>query len=600
MTIIKGSRRADTLSGGEEDDVIFGNGGNDAVSGGGGADRLSGDGGDDTLYGDGGDDRLDGGDGDDVLIDGDGSTRFFGRAGADRIIADYRYYNGGNAIYSVAVDGGDGNDVVLISASQYGFAGTRNAVTVDLGAGDDMLTLTEGAYARWSDVTLGAGQDRVTVRDEPVTTGFDSGIDFRDFAAGLTGDVLDLSSLLVRQLADWDGSNPFGASGYLQLVQVDADAWLQIDRDGAAGSGGFADLVRFRSTDGPAFTAENFAGLRPDGQEATPVNLTGTNHEDTLTGTSSSDVIRGAGGQDKIDGGGSSDSLFGDASNDTIDGNLGDDVILGGNGDDVASGGNSADRITGGAGSDTLFGNAGDDRLDGGDGDDALIDGEGSTRFFGGDGVDRITADYRYYNGGNAIYSVVVDGGDGNDVVEVRATQYGFAGTRNAVTIDLGSGDDMLTLTEGTYARWSDVTLGTGHDQVAVLDNPVTTSFTSGIDFRDFQAGAAGDVLDLSSLLERQLVDWDGSNPFGASSYLRLVEVDADTWLQIDRDGAAGSGGFADLVRFRSTDAAAFTDENFAGTSDPSPASAARTLPIGTELSSYAIWHALDSHASLV
>ena len=93
-TVIRGTRKADTLRGTKDDDRLvggdgkdrlFGLGGDDCLEGGNGDDALDGGAGDDTLTGAAGQDRLAGGSGDDRLTGGAGNDRLAGGAGKDTI-----------------------------------------------------------------------------------------------------------------------------------------------------------------------------------------------------------------------------------------------------------------------------------------------------------------------------------------------------------------------------------------------------------------------------------------------------------------------------------------------------------------------------------
>ncbi|HEX8061935.1 MAG TPA: Ig-like domain-containing protein [Allosphingosinicella sp.] len=101
MAILKGTNKADTLTGTAQNDSIFGDNGNDVVNGGAGDDRLFGENGDDALNGGAGDDFLDGGNGNDMLSGGAGNDDIVGGNGQDTLIlagnrSDYRFLAGPN------------------------------------------------------------------------------------------------------------------------------------------------------------------------------------------------------------------------------------------------------------------------------------------------------------------------------------------------------------------------------------------------------------------------------------------------------------------------------------------------------------------------
>lgn len=105
----------------------------------------------------------------------------------------------------------------------------------------------------------------------------------------------------------------------------------------------------------------------------------GESGDDFLAGGRGDDFLYGGVGDDILRGGKGNDSLFGGEGNDKLAGSTGDDFLFGEAGDD---------RLWGGEGNDTLDGGSGADKLKGGDGDDTLIGGEGKDRLWGGEGRD--------------------------------------------------------------------------------------------------------------------------------------------------------------------------------------------------------------------
>ena len=101
MATLKGTNKADTITGTAQNDSIFGDNGNDLIFGGAGDDRLFGENGDDTLNGGAGDDFLDGGNGNDMLAGGAGADEIRGGNGQDTLVltgnrSDYRFLAGAN------------------------------------------------------------------------------------------------------------------------------------------------------------------------------------------------------------------------------------------------------------------------------------------------------------------------------------------------------------------------------------------------------------------------------------------------------------------------------------------------------------------------
>jgi Ca2+-binding RTX toxin-like protein len=535
MTDITGTESSDVLTGTSGDDTITGlggsdqiaaNGGNDVVYGGAGDDRIEGGLGDDQIYGGldrdtlvggQGSDLLDGGDGDDYLTDSNnGSDTLRGGAGNDTI---YFLHDAYGATETILIDAGAGDDSV-----NFNYNSSYGSTTIDLGDGADQLTLGTN-YQGSTRVTLGTGQDRITISDfanfsgsSPVVT---------DFTTGTAGDVLDLNAYLTRQLINWDGSNPFGTGGFLRLVQQGTSTVLQIDRDGASGtSSGLATLITFENTTVGAFTAANFNGFIPGGVSV------GTNANDTLAGGSLADELYGLGGNDNLSGGDGADILDGGSGADALSGGAGNDIYvvddggdsitenfgegmdtvrssisytlganveglqlvgsatLNGSGiglDNEITGNQSAnvlvgldgsDRRLGLSGDDSLFGGTGNDALEGSFGQDLLVGEDGDDRLEGGDGNDELS-------GGNG--NDLIDGGAGID----RAS---FGGTSVGVQVSLaisgpqntGQGTDTLVNIENL--------LGSGHDDYLTGNSGANSIFGgNGNDFLD--GGAGSDTL---------------------------------------------------------------------------------------------------------
>jgi Ca2+-binding RTX toxin-like protein len=89
-----------------------------------------------------------------------------------------------------------------------------------------------------------------------------------------------------------------------------------------------------------------------------PLNLSGTDGDDTLTGAIGGDTISGGNGADTIAGGEGNDTLYGDSADGSTAGN---DIVRGGPGLDTLVGGPANDQLIGGADADVLRGDGGDD-----------------------------------------------------------------------------------------------------------------------------------------------------------------------------------------------------------------------------------------------
>ncbi|BAV47445.1 Cadherin [Mesorhizobium loti] len=190
--------------------------------------------------------------------------------------------------------------------------------------------------------------------------------------------------------------------------------------------------------------------------------------------------------------------------------------------------------------------------IDTGGGND-IVNVSGGGTLSTGDGDDTVTISG----------SLTANLGSGNDTVHASGAVSLSAGDGNdtayidgAITADLGSGNDVahLALQSGSPT----LTLGIGADSI-FIDSWNGAAFAT---VADFVAGAAGEVLDYSAVLN-QLVGWDGSsNPFG-SGFMQLVQDGADAVLQVDLDGAASNSTYTDIVRFQNTNVADFTANNF-------------------------------------
>jgi hypothetical protein len=268
----------DLLTGTEGDDKLFGRGGNDQLRGLGGNDWLKGGDGDDLIFGGPGDDRMSGGDGNDHLEDTQGSNVFFGGRGDDTILSQFVP----SPLAAVWVSAGEGNDFVHIEDFNSGFisggAGNDEIIAGPLGnalilggKGNDVIQITPGSHGG-TIIDAGPGDDFIGVQGgQTVTTGKGSDEVFlgasgplvvTDFTAGANGDVLNLTADRpgLSPLATWSvspGIDPF-ADGFLRLVQVGADAILEVDRSGPSNGAAFSPFVTFQNVDAAAMQRENF------------------------------------------------------------------------------------------------------------------------------------------------------------------------------------------------------------------------------------------------------------------------------------------------------------------------------------------------------
>jgi Ca2+-binding RTX toxin-like protein len=263
-------------------------------------------------------------------------------------------------------------------------------------------------------------------------------------------------------------------------------------------------------------------GVLPFGATAI---LLGTEGADTLNGTTAADVIDGLGG------------------NDIINGLAGDDFIRGGLGDDT---------LTGGLGDDEIYGGVGNDRIIDDEGAYAVLD--------GGVGNDRISVNNL------AITALNISGGEGDDILELTLGNAGLA------FVNAGGGADRVTVS--SLGLEVSLQLGTGRDELVIPAGALGTGNFGLVIARDFEAGANGDKVNLANALSGFLQNYTaGSNPF-ASGHLRLVDIFGNAFLEIDRDGPGGAGGFKQLINFAGVGRDALTADNFSGF-DPRASAAA-------------------------
>ncbi|HYI49221.1 MAG TPA: hypothetical protein VEX35_12235 [Allosphingosinicella sp.] len=417
---------AGTVYGLAGDDTILMGAGDNQVDGGYGADHVEGGAGNDNLIGGGGNDWLDGGADTDLVSGGDGDDQLFGGNGND------------------SLSGGGGADAIAI-------AGAATALIVDGGADGD--TITFGAFTGTATLALGTGQDVLAF------SGYTPGgaLAVTDFLAGANGDRLSWTSFLQGWLTGWNGTDDLFAARYLSLVQSGADLLVRIDRDGAAGPGGFVSFVTLKNVAATTLTAFNLDGLTPR------VDIAGTEGDDTIVGTGGDDLIEGLGGND---------TLAGSGGGDTIDGGDGNDVLYSGTLSPNWNNPNVVPILDVGTEIDVLRGMAGDDVLFAGYGD--FVD--------GGANYDTLFISFRGASAGvTANFATLVAGGTltigGGTITSIERLLW-VEGSQFADTITMSNGDpsapvhglggdDHIVATGGMGEIWG----GEGNDTIDASNN---------------------------------------------------------------------------------------------------------------------------------
>jgi Ca2+-binding RTX toxin-like protein len=436
-----------------------------------GADLLVGQGADDNLRGHAGDDTLLGGAGNDSLSDDQGNNMLDGGAGDDWLYVG-SFNNAPDPGSKSVLYGGAGND------------------TLQGDTGDNVLS-------------GGDGQDALY---------FDAG---NDLMSG--GDGADLFSFGRASLPGWLGTDTLvaDASDTVMLWGDTALDLLRVSRDGqgvniayqsdmyGTVSTGILHLDDVSGLDGLRFSTatgatRTLADLLTSPTGPQPLNLTGTDGNDTLTGGAGNDTLNGLAGDDLLDGGAGADTFdvdLRDGGHDTVVADVLDTIQLadatdlshvggwyhngqldlrydattsipsGGSGVTLAStdgldalvlrnaagqtialsevlkrsaqnlgGTESADTLTGIAGFDYVMAGGGDDSASGLGGDDTLVGQAGNDTLDGGEGNDRL-------DGGDG--QDVLVGGLGNDTLTGGVDSDTLTGGAGADTYILGPGDGV-------------------------------------------------------------------------------------------------------------------------------------------------------------
>ena len=308
--VLKGSKDADTLTGGAGDDTLRGYGGADTLTGGAGddllygglgADTLTGGAGDDTLGGGKGNDTLDGGAGDDTLRGARGADTLRGGAGDDTL-------GGGKGADTFVFVAGDGHDTI----TDFG-AGDRIRLDGESGGFAALVIEQDGA-----DTVIRYGGDGDTIR-----------------LSGVTATSLGKDDFLVPDSDDDnDGGNPLDSDNDGGNPLDDDD-----DNDPNANNGGDEDTIPGTSGDG-TLDVENTGDGGGDSDvgrdDDDSCNKPGELPRIVGQGQTGYSIIHGTEDSEFIYGGAGWvwNTLYGHGGHDTMAGGYGSDVLVGGKGND--------------------------------------------------------------------------------------------------------------------------------------------------------------------------------------------------------------------------------------------------------------------------
>jgi Ca2+-binding RTX toxin-like protein len=320
------------------------------------------------------------------------------------------------------------------------------------------------------------------------------------------------------------------------------------------------------------------------------------------TGNAGANMLIGNIGANVLDGGTGNDTLIGGAGNDTYKVDSVSDVVIERPGegtdmvistatdyalgnfvenltlaDNLASNGIGnalANKITGnsnindlegGDGNDTLIGNDGADSLDGSAGADSLVGGTGADTYNVdnvGDkisesgpasDVDRVISTITFTLGAN-LENLQLSGPDAidgtgnalNNLLRGSTASNVLSGLAGNDSLDGVGGDDLLLGGDGndllTASLGFDTLVGgAGSDRFAFENKGASLT---GLDvIADFNGLPGGDAIDVSNVLVGFVEDSSNVNDF-----LRAVQANGSTTLQVDRDGAGAVTAFVDMV----------------------------------------------------
>jgi trimeric autotransporter adhesin len=292
------------------------------------------------------------------------------------------------------------------------------------------------------------------------------------------------------------------------------------------------------------------------------INGTGNALGNELLGNSGNNFLNGMAGTDTLAGGAGDDTYFVDNLGDSateasgegtdrvqssVSFTLGADIehlTLTGTSAISGTGNDLGNALTGNAAANSLIGGLGDDTLNGGGGVDTLAGGDGNDVYFVDNAKDVITE--LSSEGSDTVNSTITI--DLNAIAVANVDHLTLIGT-GAVS---GTGNGDANLLKGNGA--ANILIGGGGDDT--LDgglgvDRLTGGSGSDLFLRhatnegrdiitDFQAGAGGDVIDISDLL----IGFSSGNE---SQFVQCLQGGGNTTIRVDINGAAGGAAFSDV-----------------------------------------------------
>ncbi len=321
----------------------------------------------------------------------------------DELATDVRTMTFGNTADVVVLsDTGTGSDGLLRldgdNSEQLDFLVPADAVTINLGAGDDQLRITslEASFATQLIVNGDAGSDTLDASAVSAGVTLNGGEDNDALTGGNGNDQLNGQAGTDTLVATQQTGETFLLTNS-QLDGLSNDTLSSIEQAELNGN-----------ADDNLIVAVTFSGN---------VTVLAGAGQDTVLSGSGNDLLEGGPGEDQLEGFGGNDTILGQGDGDTLLGGTGLDSLVGGDGDDRVDGQTDNDVVLGGPGDDSLFGGPGNDHLESEAGDDVFRGGSGNDSLFGGDENDQLFGedgdDELHGEGGNDL----LDGGAGNDII---------------------------------------------------------------------------------------------------------------------------------------------------------------------------------------